>query len=490
MKKFFAALMSVSAVLTAAAADRIPEYDSAAWHALPGMKEVKEAAAKGDIIAGALFSTAVTEAKKRAGLPIDSIDMEGCLKAAAAIKDSPELLKTELETHRKFAEKGFYLAQRTVAERMFMAGEEGNLEWYHKAAEQGDDVAQYNLGLAFLEGRFYEVDTAAALKYWELSAAQGNAGALKDLGVYHDDGINGKKDCAKGIKYFQLAVEKGSTEAAFILGKIYSEGKGVDVNKDLAIKYFRIAAEKEPSVAAQISRDADMYYDMAQAYQRQNDTVRFNQSLAKAAACGHDKAAVIFQRNKLTAAKDDNERDNAFDEIVKLAQNGNVYAQANLALFWGFENRPEEADTWYCRSLGNGEILAFTLAPSILEESTFNETQKKYLRGVFVRADYMDEADMQYLALKLCCSKNFPEKEKDGEKYFTALIAKDYPKVLYPLLVIMLNDDKNLTDVKKTELISQLERVEKILKNLAAKGDQDAANILKQSGISEITDKK
>ena len=94
------------------------------------------------------------------------------------------------------------------------------LEWYRKAAEQGDDLSQYNLALAYLEGKFGSPDAVNGLKYLELSAAQNNAGALKDLGVFWKDGVGGKKDIVKGIKYLKLAVGKGDTPAAFLLGEI------------------------------------------------------------------------------------------------------------------------------------------------------------------------------------------------------------------------------------------------------------------------------
>jgi TPR repeat protein len=487
MKKIFAVLLGGLTLFTAAAADKIPLYDSKEWHALPGMKEVKEAAEKGDADACALLSQAISEAKKRAGLQMDTVDREWEFKAVAGGVDpryvyfgdrTPEQL---IEIYRKFADKGFYLAQRYIGEVMLTSGILGHLDWYEKAAEQGDDVSQYNLGLAYLNGVYRKADTAKTLKYWELSAAQGNAGALKDLGVYWKDGLGGKEDNAKGITFLKRAVEKGNTEAAFILGEIFAEGRHVSVNKDLAIKYFRKAAEKEKNVAIQIERTGKMHFDYAMYHQRNNDIAMRDELLKSAAAYGHEKAALILQRNKLMT-KDAKVQQQALSEIIRMAERGNVYAQANLALL--SEKRTEEANTWYCRSLGNGEMLAYTLLPSVLS-TRFNEQQKRYLRGVFLRADYLDETDMQYLALELCGSENFPEKANDGKKYFDILIRKEYPKIMYQLSVLMLNDENLPSDVNRAALVEEFEKYEKILKDSAARGDKDAARILEQFSITD-----
>lgn len=487
MKKIFAVLLGGLTLFTAAAADKIPLYDSKEWHALPGMKEVKEAAEKGDADACAILSQAISEAKKRAGLPMDTVDREWEFKAVAGGVDpryiyygdrTPEQL---IKIYHKFADKGFYLAQRYIAEVMLTAGLQGHLRWYEQAADQGDDVSQYNLGLAYLEGVYRQADLEKTLKYWELSAAQGNAGALKDLGVYWKDGIGGKVDTAKGIICLKRAVEKGNTEAAFILGEIFAEGRGVAVDKNLAIKYFRKAAEKEKNVAIQIRRNGEMHFDYAMYHQRKKNIAKCDELLKSAASYGHEKAALILQRNRLMS-KDAEVQQQALAEIIRMAEQGNTYAQANLALFG--EERTEEANTWYCRSLGNGEILAYTLLPEVIN-TEFNEKQKRYLHGVFLRAKYLDQAEMQYLAIQLVHSGIFPERTEESKKYFEILVEKKYPKIMYPLLVLMLNDENLPPEENRTELVAEFEKAEKILKDCAAKGDKEAAMVLEQFRITD-----
>ena len=47
------------------------------------------------------------------------------------------------------------------------------LHWYHQAAEQGDSVAQNNLGTLYRDGQGVEKDEAEAYMWYALSAAGG-----------------------------------------------------------------------------------------------------------------------------------------------------------------------------------------------------------------------------------------------------------------------------------------------------------------------------
>lgn len=51
------------------------------------------------------------------------------------------------------------------------------MRWFRKAAEQGFDDGQYELGLAYEEGRGVQQDKAEALKWLQKAAEQGHSGA-------------------------------------------------------------------------------------------------------------------------------------------------------------------------------------------------------------------------------------------------------------------------------------------------------------------------
>ena len=55
-------------------------------------------------------------------------------------------------------------------------------------ADQGDDFAQYNLGIMYARGQGVAQSLAEAFKWFRLSANQGNASAQYNLGVMFAEG--------------------------------------------------------------------------------------------------------------------------------------------------------------------------------------------------------------------------------------------------------------------------------------------------------------
>ena len=56
------------------------------------------------------------------------------------------------------------------------------VEWYRKAAEQGDAAGQYELGWMYREGMGVDKDCQEAVKWYRKSAEQGYVRALCSLG--------------------------------------------------------------------------------------------------------------------------------------------------------------------------------------------------------------------------------------------------------------------------------------------------------------------
>ena len=53
------------------------------------------------------------------------------------------------------------------------------VEWYRKAANQGDAAAQLNLGLSYYNGEGVEKNLNKALEWFEKAAKQGDKDALR-----------------------------------------------------------------------------------------------------------------------------------------------------------------------------------------------------------------------------------------------------------------------------------------------------------------------
>src|ERR1019366_8069776 len=56
-------------------------------------------------------------------------------------------------------------------------------KWFHKAADQGDAVAQFNLGAMYDTGKGVPQDDAEAAKWFHKAAYQGNTDAKHNLDV-------------------------------------------------------------------------------------------------------------------------------------------------------------------------------------------------------------------------------------------------------------------------------------------------------------------
>jgi len=122
------------------------------------------------------------------------------------------------------------------------------VEWYRKAAEQGDAGAQFRLGMAYLHGDGVEKDEKEAL-HWLRKAAQNDPQLQYSLGevYYNGDGIT--KDDKEAVKWYRKAAEQGDKGAQYILGKAYHKGEGIGKDDKEAVRWYRKAADQGNPVA-------------------------------------------------------------------------------------------------------------------------------------------------------------------------------------------------------------------------------------------------
>lgn len=118
-------------------------------------------------------------------------------------------------------------------------------EYYELAAEQGNALAQYNLGVLYSKGSGVRQNYKRAKEYYELAAQQGHANAQCSLGDLYLDGKQGvSQDCERAVHYFELAVEQGHAWAQYKLGLLYKEGTDVKQDYKKAKQYYELAVEQ------------------------------------------------------------------------------------------------------------------------------------------------------------------------------------------------------------------------------------------------------
>ncbi len=139
-------------------------------------------------------------------------------------------------------------------------------EWYQKAADKGnakaketlatwnDNVVESTAGNTYLtlgyaeelKGNFKE-----AYNQYKLAADNGNVLAMYNMGVFHENGKGVVKDSYAASLYYDLAAKRGHDGALYALGNLYENGKAVDKNLETAKRYYTQSADKGNTLAKQ-----------------------------------------------------------------------------------------------------------------------------------------------------------------------------------------------------------------------------------------------
>ena len=179
------------------------------------------------------------------------------------------------ELYMQLADEGNSAAMNNIG--CLEKEESKSLEWFQKAADKGDEVAQKNVARYYRYGIATEKDEQKALEYYIKSANQGYIDAIVELASLYRNGycteknleesikwyekaiskdhkdsmlelaslyINEMGDTEKGIQVCKQAAEKGVEKALLKLGAIYEDGIGVEINTHKAIFWYRKAAAK------------------------------------------------------------------------------------------------------------------------------------------------------------------------------------------------------------------------------------------------------
>jgi hypothetical protein len=77
------------------------------------------------------------------------------------------------------------------------------------AAEQGDALAQYNLGVMYAKGQGVVQDYKEAAKWYRLAAEQGSAEAQSNLGFLYEEGQGVPQDYVEAHMWFNLGGASG-----------------------------------------------------------------------------------------------------------------------------------------------------------------------------------------------------------------------------------------------------------------------------------------
>jgi TPR repeat protein len=132
-----------------------------------------------------------------------------------------------------------------------LGDEQQEFRLYTEAANGGNRLAAYNLGVAYRDGLGTQPDVNKALTWFEKAAAQGDDTAAFNIGAIYDEGTLVPADDQTAIAWYDLAAQRGNTDAMINLGLMYESGEGITADAQKAIELYRQAAEKGDLFGAQ-----------------------------------------------------------------------------------------------------------------------------------------------------------------------------------------------------------------------------------------------
>ena len=93
------------------------------------------------------------------------------------------------------------------------------VQWYRKAADQGNVHAEAELGYFYLIGKGVPQDPAEAARWDRMAADRGDAAAQNNLGQLYENGQGVPQDAAAALGWYRKAADQGNANAQQRLGQ-------------------------------------------------------------------------------------------------------------------------------------------------------------------------------------------------------------------------------------------------------------------------------
>lgn len=249
------------------------------------------------------------------------------------------------------------------------------MEYYEKAANQGNANAQYQLYTIFYDGYYVDEDEEEAFKWGMKAANQGMKEAEYAIGDAYRFGELGEENDEEAIKWYERAAEHGLAEARTTLGDIYERG-GLNVQKNYkkSFEYYMQAAKE--GVMSRLTSIADAYMKGRGVEKNEDKGI---ECYIKAADNGSVEAQYILGRHYETKEKNMQE---AVKWYTKAAENGAAVAQYILGRYYEEkEKNIPQAVEWYMRATENGHMDAKLRMRSHYAKEMIEWYKKEALNG-------------------------------------------------------------------------------------------------------------
>lgn len=144
----------------------------------------------------------------------------------------------------KQAIQGDAQSQNTVGEYYRYRDDAKAIEWFLKAAEQGNAKALYNLGGMYESGNGVEKNQERADELIFKAAEKGDAEAQNRVGVRYSSGRGLPKDPRKAVEWYRKSADQGDPWGQYNLATHYENGTGIIKDVVTAAELYLKSAEQ------------------------------------------------------------------------------------------------------------------------------------------------------------------------------------------------------------------------------------------------------
>ena len=249
------------------------------------------------------------------------------------------------------------------------------IEWYRKAADQGDADAQYNIGLCYANGDGLEEDMTMAMEWYRKAAKRGNAEAQRAIEEWNE--YNNFWDYNEEEKRLRKVMKQGNADAQYNLGMCYEKGDGVKENIKKAMDLYQSSAIQGYSKA---QCRLGFFYKKGFGIERNNEKAALwyhkaaEQGLAEAqysygiyCELGHGvekEKTIVYDYMDDTEEQEIKAKNeaNGIKWIRKAAEQGLIEACRSLGLIYslgkGVKQDRKESIKWFCKAAEQGDAKA------------------------------------------------------------------------------------------------------------------------------------
>jgi TPR repeat protein len=119
------------------------------------------------------------------------------------------------------------------------------LNWYFKAAQAGNRLAQMKVGDAYITGECIKKDIGKGVEYLTKAAAQNMLEAIRRLAILNKSGFDSlPADKQQAFAWYLKGAELGDEVCEYQVGCSYLLGDGVEIDDTAAATWLLKAADK------------------------------------------------------------------------------------------------------------------------------------------------------------------------------------------------------------------------------------------------------